>query len=274
MANILKVACVQMTSGPDIQDNLEKAACFVREAVAKGASFVTTPENTCHIRFPSELKLESVKSQEQHVGVPFFASLARELGITLLIGSMAIKTDKEKLINRSFLFSGDGSIAAIYDKIHLFDVALANGETYCESDIMEPGNRAVTSVIDKEFTAGLSICYDLRFAYLYRSLAQNGANIMCIPSAFTVPTGQAHWEVLLRARAIETGSYVLASGQVGDHEGGRKTYGHSMIIDPWGHVIAQIDDDEGVILADLDIEAVNKARSSIPALKHDRDYTT
>lgn len=274
MADILKVACVQMTSSPDIQENLEKAAHFIREAAAHGATFVVTPENTCHIRTPAELKLDSAKSQDAHVGVPFFAALARELGIKLLIGSMAVKeAEGEKLLNRSFLFSPDGRVQATYDKIHLFDVDLPNGETYCESDVMASGNVAVIANIDDDFTAGLSICYDLRFACLYRSLAQGGANVLCVPAAFTVPTGQAHWETLLRARAIETGSYVIAAAQVGEHEGGRKTYGHSIIIDPWGSIIAQADEEEGVILADFDVASVRKARSAIPALKHDRDYT-
>ncbi|PCI56097.1 MAG: amidohydrolase [Alphaproteobacteria bacterium] len=273
MADILKVACVQMTSSPDIQENLEKAAHFIREAAAHGATFIVTPENTCHIRTPSALKQESAKSQDTHVGVPFFAGLARELGVKLLIGSMAMKEEGEKLLNRSLLFAQDGTIQAAYDKIHLFDVALMNGEIHRESDVMAPGNMAVTAAVDESFTVGLSICYDLRFAYLYRSLAQKGANILCVPAAFTIPTGQAHWEILLRARAIETGSYVMASAQVGEHEGGRKTYGHSMIIDPWGSVIAQAGEEEGIILADLDIELVNKVRDAIPALNHDRDYT-
>ena len=272
MVNILKVACVQMTSSANIEDNLEKAGYYIREAVAKGATFIVTPENTCHIRFPAELKLNTVKSQNEHVGVPFFAGLARELGVKILVGSMTMMNDTSKLVNRSLLFDQVGAIQATYDKIHLFDVHLPNGEDYCESDIMSPGDKAVLSEVDDNFTAGLSICYDLRFAYLYRSLAQNGANIMCVPAAFTVPTGQAHWETLLRARAIETGSYVIASAQVGEHEGGRKTYGHSMIIDPWGNVVSQMDDEEGVLIADLDINLVNKSRESVPALRHDRDY--
>lgn len=273
MGNTLKVACVQMTSSANIEDNLEKAGYYVRQAVAQGATFIVTPENTCHIRFPAELKLGTIKSQDDHVGVSFFAGLAQELGVKLLIGSMTMTGDMGKLVNRSLLFDSDGSIQATYDKIHLFDVHLSNGEEYCESNIMSAGSKSVLSEIDDTFTAGLSICYDLRFAYLYRSLAQNGANILCVPAAFTVPTGQAHWKTLLRARAIETGSYVIASAQVGEHEGGRRTYGHSMVIDPWGNIVSQMGEEEGVIIADLDIDLVNKARGAVPALTHDRDYT-
>ncbi len=272
MADTLKVACVQMTSSADIEGNLKKAEHLIRAAVEQGANFVATPENTCHIRSEAELKLESAQAQEDHIGVPFFASLAKELNITLLIGSMTIKHDSKKLLNRSFLFSADGKLSATYDKIHLFDVQLANGETYCESDVMDAGSNAVTSKLNDDFTAGLSICYDLRFAGLYRDLAKGGANILCVPAAFTVPTGKAHWEVLLRARAIETGCYVIAPAQVGEHEGGRKTYGHSMIIDPWGQVLAQKESGEGIIISDINIYQVNKARTAIPALEHDRNY--
>ncbi len=261
-----------MTSSANIEENLEKAGHYIRDAASQGAEFVVTPENTCHIRFPAELKLGAVESEDSHVGLPFFANLARELGIKILVGSMAMQGNQDKLVNRSLLFDQLGAVQSRYDKIHLFDVKLSNGENYCESDVISPGDRAVLSGIDENFTAGLSICYDLRFAYLYRSLAQKGANILCVPAAFTVPTGQAHWEVLLRARAIETGSYVIAAAQVGEHEGGRKTYGHSMIIDPWGNIISQMGEEEGVVIADLDIALVNQARSSIPALEHDRDY--
>lgn len=271
MADILTVACVQMCSGINIDNNLEKAANLIRRAVDRGAKLVITPENTCHIRHPAHAKRQTALTMQNHVGIPLFSALAKELSIHILIGSMTIKNE-DKLMNRSFLFAPDGRIQATYDKIHLFDVQLSNAEVYHESDLYGAGDKAVVAKITDDFSLGLSICYDVRFAYLYRDLAKSGANIMCVPAAFTVPTGQAHWETLLRARAIETGAYLLASGQVGEHENGRRTYGHSMIISPWGEIIDVIEDDEGIIIADLNIDQVHKARNSVPALRHDRDY--
>lgn len=270
---ILKAACVQMNSGPDIAPNLVQAESLIREAAAAGARFIMTPENTCHMRFPTEQKRDSALFQNEHPGVPLFADLAAELGVTLVIGSMTIKTEREKLLNRQFVFGSDGSLRATYDKIHLFDVQLPSGEMHRESDIIEGGQKAVTVSVEDELTLGCSICYDLRFAYLYRALAQAGASVLCVPAAFTVPTGQAHWRVLLRARAIETGSFVIAAGQGGEHEGGRKTYGHSMMVDPWGEVLAEAANDApSIITADIDLSRVDKVRRSIPALNHDRAY--
>ena len=274
MAKTLSVACVQMTSTPDIQENLEAVSVLIRKAAEQGARFIVTPENTCHMRKSSELKLESTPRQDDHPGVPFFSDLAKELGVTLLIGSMAVRVDGDKLLNRSFVFAPDGSLVDAYDKIHLFEVQLSTGEAHREADVFKAGERAVTIPLENDFTAGLSICYDLRFAYLYRALAKAGANILCVPAAFTVPTGQAHWETLLRARAIETGCYVLAAAQVGEHEGGRKTYGHSMIIAPWGEKIAEIADGVGIVQATLEIEKIEKARGAINALNHDREFKT
>ena len=271
MAETLRAACVQMTSGPDIQENIETVTRLIREAAKRGSTFITTPENTCHLRFPAAQKMVSSLSQEELLERTQFSALAKELGITLLIGSMAVKIG-DKILNRSFFFAPDGTLKANYDKIHLFDVQLPSGEVHKESDVMQGGAIAQVAGIVDDFTAGLSICYDLRFAHLFRDLANAGANVLCVPSAFTVPTGQAHWEVLLRARAIETGSFVIAPAQVGEHEGGRTTYGHSIIISPWGKVLAQIEEGEGVIVADLDINDVKTARSAIPALSHDRDY--
>lgn len=266
----MKIACVQITSGPVIQENLDHAASFIREAAGQGASFIATPENSCHLRYPPAAKLDSAFPMETHPAIPFFSGLAKELNITLLIGSVAVKTE-DKLWNRSLLFNPDGELVTTYDKIHLFDVQLPTGETHKESDIMKPGEKAVTAKIDDEFTLGMSICYDLRFAYLYRKLANKGANILSVPSAFTVPTGKAHWETLLRARAIEIGSYVIAPAQVGTHEGGRQTYGHSLIISPWGEVLADGGEQEGFITVEIDIKNVQQARQSIPALQHDRE---
>ncbi len=272
MADTLRAACVQITSSPDILENLDKVAYFVREAASQGATFIATPENTCHLRHPSSLKRDSVKTQDEHIGISFFSDLSKDLGVTLLIGSMAIKPESGKLLNRSFVFNPEGRVAQTYDKIHLFDVDLPKGESYRESDIMQAGKNAVTHALNDDFQLGLSICYDLRFPHLYRDLAKLGANILCMPAAFTVPTGRAHWEVLLRARAIETGSYVMAPAQVGEHEGGRKTYGHSMIIDPWGAVLDVLENDEGFIVSDLRLDKIQKARNSVPSLHHDKAY--
>lgn len=266
----MKVACVQITSGPLIDENLAHSASFIRKAAEQGAEFISTPENSCHLRYPPAAKLESAFPMETHPAIPYFSTLAKELRITLLIGSIAVKTDN-KLWNRSLLFNPQGELQTTYDKIHLFDVQLPSGETHKESDIMKPGTQLATAKINDDFTLGLSICYDLRFAYMYRKLVNAGANILCVPSAFTVSTGKAHWEILLRARAIETGSYVIAAAQVGTHEGGRQTYGHSLIISPWGEVLADGEEQEGFITADINIKNVKTARASIPALQHDRE---
>lgn len=272
MIDSIKVACVQMTSGSVVVDNLNKAGELIREAASYGARFISTPENTCHIRTPAKEKLKSVPWQKDHEGVPFFAALAKELNIVLHIGSMAVRASENKLYNRGFLFGRDGALMATYDKIHLFDVQLPTGETHRESEIVQAGEHAV--VVEAPFAKiGMSICYDLRFAHLYRDLAKHGAEILLIPAAFTVPTGKAHWSVLNRARAIETGSFVISAAQVGEHEGGRKTYGHSMIISPWGEVLAEGDGEhDGLIMADLDLTKVKSARAAIPALLHDRGY--
>lgn len=267
---IVRAACIQLNAGPDIRSNLDAAGVLIREAAGQGARFIATPENTCHMRGSAEGKLKSALPEETHPGLPFFSGLARELGVWLLIGSMGIRLD-DRLANRAFLFSDTGEIVARYDKIHLFDVDLPTGERHRESDTVRPGDRAVTADLPWG-RIGLSICYDLRFARLYRDLAQAGASILAVPAAFTVPTGQAHWHVLLRARAIETGSFIIAPAQCGAHEGGRKTYGHSLIVGPWGNVLAEAGDEPGIIFADLDVSAVAKARQAIPALLHDREY--
>lgn len=272
MSSSLKVACIQITSGPDIRENMKKTGALIEEAAKNGAQFILTPENTSRMISEHEKKIAEALTQDEHPAVPFFADLAKSLNVKLLIGSMAMKTDGDKLLNRSFLFAPDGTIQNTYDKIHLFDVRLPTGEDHTESKVIKPGTQAVIAEVNDDFSVGMSICYDLRFSYLFRDLAKAGANILSIPAAFTVPTGMAHWEVLLRARAIETGSYVLAPAQVGEHDGGRRTYGHSLIIDPWGRILAQKEEGEGVIYADIDVAEVNTARGAIPALTHDRDY--
>lgn len=272
MADLLKVACIQMNSGPEIEPNLLDAESFIRAAASQGAKLIATPENTCLMRTPSTEKIKIAKTQDEHPGVSFFKSLASNIEAWLLIGSMGIKVSDDKIANRSFLFSPQGKIAATYDKIHLFDVDLPTGEVHRESNVVAAGKHAVVADMDGA-KLGMSICYDLRFSHLYRDLAKAGAQILSIPAAFTVPTGRAHWETLLRARAIETGSFVIAPAQTGTHDGGRMTWGHSAIIGPWGDVIAKADDEPGLIMADLNLGDVAKARAAIPALKHDRDYS-
>lgn len=272
MIDQIKVACIQMTSGHEISENIKAVEKLVREAAENGAKFVSTPENTCCMIQPASEKFKITPWQKDHPAVPFFSALAKELKIFLHIGSMAVRASENKLFNRSFLFGREGELLATYDKIHLFDVQLPTGETHRESEIMQAGEQAVVAATPFA-KLGMSICYDLRFSHLYRDMAKHGAEIMLIPAAFTVPTGKAHWSVLTRARAIETGSYVIAAAQVGEHHGGRKTYGHSVIISPWGEVLAEADGEHtGVIYADIELDKVAKARAAIPSLKHDRGY--
>ncbi len=267
-----RAALIQMRSGQDMGRNLADAAALIREAKARGAVFVSTPEMT-NILEPDRPRLRSlVKHEREDDSVAGFSDLAKELGLWLNIGSLALKGDGEKLVNRSLLFSPDGAIAARYDKIHLFDVDLPTGESLRESHAYEGGMQAVLAATPQA-RIGLTICYDMRFPHLYRGLAKASAAIFTVPSAFTVPTGQAHWHVLLRARAIETGAFVLAAAQGGAHESGRETYGHSLIVSPWGEVLAEGGTEPAMLIADLDLEQVDQARRRIPALTHDRSFT-
>ncbi len=268
----MRVASIQLRSGTDIDANIRQASELVRKAADDGAELIVTPEMT-HIlqRSPKRL-FANIQPQDNDPGVTTFSQLASELGVHLLIGSLAIKTADERAANRSFLFGPDGKIITTYDKIHLFDVNVSRAETWRESNIYDKGTHAVLADIN-EFKLGLSICYDLRFPHLYRHYGQSGAHILTIPAAFTRPTGQAHWESLLRARAIETGSYVIAAAQGGEHEDGRATWGHSMIINPWGDIIAHLDHDEpGIISADISIEEVEAVRRKIPAWQSEVDF--
>ncbi|MCB9982211.1 MAG: carbon-nitrogen hydrolase family protein [Rhodospirillales bacterium] len=269
--NKIKVACIQLTSSPDIDENLAAAAKLVREAAGQGAAFILTPENTDQMRRYVKDRVAASGDMETHKPIAFFAALAKELGIWLLIGSLGVRVSEDKLANRSFLFSPAGEIAQTYDKIHMFDVTLSRTEFYRESSDFQPGRQAALADMDG-VKLGMGICYDLRFPHLWRDLAKAGAQILTAPAAFTMPTGEAHWEVLLRARAIETGSFVLAAAQTGEHEGGRQTWGHSMIIGPWGEILAAMDREIGIITADIDLSEVDKARAAIPALTHDREY--
>ena len=265
-------ACVQLRSTDDVAENIRQTSVFVREAAAGGARFIATPENTTLMAPDAGAKLESSYDEAHDPALPVFAALAKELKVWLLIGSIAIKVSPTKTANRSFLFAPDGSIRARYSKIHLFDVTVASGESYRESNTVEGGAEAV--VADTEFgPVGMSVCYDLRFPRLYRKLAKKGAFAFTIPSAFTVPTGEAHWHVLLRARAIENGAFVIAPAQGGLHANGRKTYGHSLIVAPWGEVLAEAGTEPGVIFAKINPALSAEARVRIPNLEHDRNFS-
>jgi len=269
---LIHAALIQLRSGITVQENLDTASALIRQAVIDGAKFIVTPEMT-HIlqRSPKRL-FASITDETNDSGVKHFAALANELSIDLLIGSLAIKTGDKRAVNRSYLFGKDGSLKARYDKIHLFDVTVSRAETWKESNIYDRGETAVTANIDGAIL-GLSICYDLRFAPLYKHYARSGAQILTVPAAFTRPTGEAHWESLLRARAIETSSFVVAPAQGGQHEDGRSTWGRSMIVGPWGDIRAKMDNDlPGYICADLDMNDVVSARSKIPAWDYEPDY--
>jgi predicted amidohydrolase len=266
-----KAACVQLRSSDDVAENISETVRLVREAASRGARFIATPENTTLMAPDGGAKLAHSWDEAHDPALPVFSALAKELNAWLLIGSLAIKVSDTKTANRSFLIAPDGNIAARYSKIHLFDVELASGETYRESNTVEGGHEAV--VADTGFgRMGLSICYDLRFPQLYRKLAQKGAFLFTVPSAFTVPTGEAHWHVLLRARAIENGAFVVAPAQGGTHANGRKTYGHSLIVAPWGEILAEAGTEPGVIVADIDPAQSAKARARVPNLQHDRTF--
>jgi predicted amidohydrolase len=269
MTGTVTVACVQNCAGPEIGPSLEEATALVRAARAQGAELICLPEYFSCLKTSDDQFVIGALSEAEHPALPHFRELARELGAWLLLGSLAIKAGPGKVTNRSYLVDAAGEIAARYDKLHLFDVDLADGERYRESAAVAPGSQAVVAPTPWA-TLGLSICYDLRFPYLYRALAQAGAQILTVPAAFARTTGQAHWHVLLRARAIETGCYVLAPCQCGTHGGGRPTYGHSLIVDPWGRVLADGGDETGIITATLDLAEVAKAQTMIPALQHDR----
>ncbi|RDD60997.1 carbon-nitrogen hydrolase family protein [Ferruginivarius sediminum] len=262
-----------MTSGREIAPNLEAAEAYIREASKAGADFVLTPENTPILEPRHDRLKAAVPGEDGHPALETFARLARELDIWLLLGSTAVQAEgDERLANRSYLFAPDGSVKARYDKIHMFDVNVPDGQTYRESATFRPGEQAVLTELPWG-GLGMTICYDVRFAALYRQLAQAGASIITVPAAFTQFTGQAHWHTLLRARAIETGCFVLAPAQCGEHAEERRTYGHSLVVAPWGEVLADGGEAPGVTLAELDTARIDDARAWVPALQHDRGFT-
>lgn len=261
-----------MRSGEDVAGNIRDAAHWIREAAKEGAEFIATPENTTLMAPDAGAKLAQSYDEAHDPALPVFGDLAKDLRVWLLIGSLAIKVSEAKTANRSFLFSPDGRIAARYSKIHLFDVDLPSGETYRESNTVAGGGEAV--VADTPWgKIGLSVCYDMRFPQLYRDLAHKGAFAFTAPSAFTETTGKAHWHVLLRARAIENGAFMIAPAQGGLHANGRSTYGHSLIVSPWGEILAEGGIDPGIFVAEIDPKWSEDARAKVPSLKHDRQFS-
>jgi predicted amidohydrolase len=268
----LRAAAVQLRTPATLKAALDHAAPLVREAAARGAELIVTPEATNVLERDRAKLLPQLRTLDEDPVVAGLAALAAELRVTLLIGSALVKREDGGCANRAVLVGPDGAKLATYDKIHMFDVDLPTGERHRESAVYAPGERAVTADLDA-VRLGLSICYDLRFPELFRRLALAGAGVIALPAAFTRPTGEAHWETLIRARAIETGAYLLAAAQGGFHEDGRGTWGRSTIVGPWGEVVGKLDHDApGVLVADLDLSAVDKARAAIPNLKNARDF--
>ena len=266
-----RVGMIQMRSGRNPQANTEAAAKLIGEAKERGAEYVLTPEMTNIMETGRERFFASIVPEEQDATLMTLRELARTLGIYVHVGSLAIKVSADKAVNRSFLIDRHGKVVARYDKIHMFDVDLASGESYRESRNYRPGELAVLADLPWG-RLGLTICYDLRFPALYRALAEAGASFLSIPSAFTRQTGEAHWHVLLRARAIENGCFVFAAAQAGTHENGRETFGHSLVIDPWGRVLAEGGVEPEVVLVDIDLAEVTTARARIPSLQHGRRF--
>ena len=264
-------AMIQMRSGLDPAANLAAALKLIDEAKAAGADYVLTPEMTNILAAKREQLFAKIVAEEQDTTLTTLRDVARKLAIYIHIGSLAIKASPEKAANRSFLIDRRGEVVARYDKIHMFDVDLAGGESYCESNTYRPGELAMIADLPWG-RLGLTVCYDLRFPALYRALAEAGASFLAIPSAFTRQTGEAHWHVLQRARAIENGCFVLAAAQGGKHENGRETYGHSLVVDPWGRILAEGGTEPGVVMAQIDPSEIVAARSRIPSLHHGRRF--
>ena len=266
-------ACVQLNSGREIAPNIRAASDLVRRAREAGADLIMTPEVSDMIEPRRALRLEKARDEAGHDMLAAFRDLARETGAHLLLGSVMLRDgDDERLRNRSFLIAPDGAIIARYDKIHMFDVDLPGGERYRESAVFKPGTEGVVAALPWG-GLGMTVCYDLRFPHLYRGLAQAGAVFLSVPSAFTVPTGRAHWHVLLRARAIENGCFVFAPAQGGEHAEGRRTFGHSLIVAPWGEILAEAADDmPGFVTAEINTARIEEARRAVPSLSHDRPF--
>lgn len=266
-----RLACIQVNAGNEIAPNVETASGLIRAAADQGADVISLPECVALLEPDRDALFRKSAAAEDHPALQAFTALAGELGVWLHVGSLAVLSADGRIANRTFLIDPAGAVTATYDKIHMFDVDLADGESYRESNTYQPGDRAV--IADLPWVrAGLTVCYDVRFPVLYAHLAEAGAGIIGVPSAFTCKTGRAHWHVLLRARAIETGCWIFAAAQCGDHAAGRQTYGHSLIVDPWGEVVAEAGEAPGIIIADIDPARVGEARRSVPSLANARPY--
>ncbi|MEM7541046.1 MAG: carbon-nitrogen hydrolase family protein [Pseudomonadota bacterium] len=270
-ASSFRVACVQNCAGPDIDENLAAVEDAIRKATDEDAALVCLPENFSCLHESDGSYLEDGYTEDNHPALPRLASLAAERDVWLLLGSLTIALPDGRLNNRCVLLDNEGRIQARYNKIHLFDVTIRDGQSYKESALVAPGGEQVVAEVPWG-KLGLTICYDVRFPHLYRDLAKAGAHFLTVPAAFTAKTGAAHWHSLLRARAIETGCYVFAPGQCGRRSWGRATFGHSLIIDPWGEVLADGGEESGYVIADVDVDEVDRVRTMIPALTHDRPY--
>ncbi len=271
MAAPFTAACIQTNAGNDLAANLASALALAREAHRAGADLIAFPEVVALIE-PDRASLAAQSAGESgHRALAAFAGFALSAGTWLLVGSLTVGLGGGRFANRSFLLDPRGRIAARYDKIHLFDVDLPDGRQSRESDRYEAGSAAVVAPLPWG-GLGMTICYDLRFPILYRDLANAGADFLAVPSAFTRTTGRAHWHTLLRARAIETGCYVIAPAQCGDHRGGRESYGHSLVVGPWGEIVAESGEETGFVLADIDPARVRAARAAVPALRNERAY--
>jgi len=279
MSGSFTAACVQFTAGPDPEPNLRTVSDLIRRARDIGADFIMTPEASNFIESGRSRREKARREADD----PFLAgmrSVARETGVWLLIGSLVIDPAGEpdaaaaetRLANRSFVVDPGGRIVARYDKIHMFDIDLPGGESYRESNAYRPGGSTV--VVETPWgRLGMSVCYDVRFPHLYRALAKSGAEFLTVPSVFTVATGTAHWQVLLRARAIENGCFVFAPAQWGEHTAGRRSYGHSLIVDPWGEVLADAGEGVGIVSARVEVTRIAEVRRMVPSLQHDRRFT-
>lgn len=266
-----KAACVQLNSRDDMSANLRAAAEGIRAAAGDGAQLIMLPEYAALLDGSGRVMRDNSYSEAEHPALQAFQSMARETGAWLLVGSLTVKLDGDRMANRSYLLAPDGSLKASYDKIHMFDVTLPSGKVIRESSAYQPGAQAVTARLPWG-TLGMTVCYDLRFPQLYRALASAGAQFLAVPASFQRETGIAHWHTLLRARAIENLSFVFAPAMCGDHPGNRMTYGHSLIIDPWGRIVAELGDAPGVIVAEIDPAEVARVRGMLPALEHDRAF--
>ncbi|MFY9288576.1 MAG: carbon-nitrogen hydrolase family protein [Alphaproteobacteria bacterium] len=272
MSDRLVVACLQTNATADIETNLKTIEPMIHEARKRGAQFIALPENSNIMVRCREKLYERVKGISEEDATQFFARMAKETGTWILAGSLAVHVGHEKLANRSYMFSPEGKIIAHYDKIHMFDADISEKESYRESNSYRKGDRAVLA--DTPWgKIGMTICYDVRFPHLHRTLAKAGANIITVPAAFAASTGKLHWHILLRARAIETGCFIIAPAQCGEHDGGRLTFGHSLIIAPSGEIIAEGHADKpDIVIAELDMNKVKEARRMLPSLKHDCEF--